>query len=102
MLSKSSDLMKGKSNHVDDADFSSLLSAIILPVSCKMRMERKRCYAEENDTNHTWCIVVDYLMSIAVEKSCSFSMGTHWQLDDFHGCSAKKSGNEAQPFKEFE
>jgi hypothetical protein len=79
-LSNSSDLMKGKSNRVDDADFSSPLSAIIL--SCKMRWERKKCYEDENDTTDTWCNVIDYLLSIAVVKSCSFPMGTH--LDNFH------------------
>ena len=50
-LSNSSDLMKGKSNHVDDANFSSPLPAIIF--SCKIRMERKRCNEEENDTTDT-------------------------------------------------
>ncbi len=79
-LSKSSDLMKGKSNHVDDADFSSPLPAIIF--SCKIRMKRKRCNEEENDTTDTWSIVIEYLLSIAVEKSCSFPMGT--QFNDFH------------------
>jgi hypothetical protein len=43
--------MKGKSNHVDDADFSSPLPAIIF--SCKMRMERKIFYEEENCTIDT-------------------------------------------------
>jgi len=85
-LSNSSDLMKGKSNHVDDANFSSPLPAIIF--SCKIRMERKRCKEEENDTTDTWSIVIEYLLIIAVEKSCSFPMGT--QLNDFHWCSAKK------------
>jgi hypothetical protein len=79
-LSNSSDLMKGKSNHVDDANFSSPLPAIIF--SCKIRMERKRCKEEENDTTDTWSIVIEYLLSIAVEKSCSFPMGT--QFNDFH------------------
>ncbi len=55
-ISNSSDLMKGKSNHVDNANFSCLLSAIMF--SCKMRMEGKRCYEEENDTTDTWCIVI--------------------------------------------
>ena len=85
-LSNSSDLMKGKSDHVDDANFSSPLPAIIF--SCKIRMERKRCNEEENDTTDTWSIVIEYLLSIAVEKSCSFPMGT--QFNDFHWCSAKK------------
>ena len=79
-LSNSSDLMKGKSNHVDDANFSSSLPAIIF--SCKIRMERKRCKEEEKDTTDTWSIVIEYLLSIAVEKSCLFPMGT--QLNDFH------------------
>jgi hypothetical protein len=90
--------MKGKSSHVDDADFSSPLSAIIS--SCKIRMEGKGCYEEENDTTDTWCIVIEYLLSIAVEKSCLFSMGT--QLEYFHLCSAKKSGNEVQLSNEIE
>ena len=85
-LSNSSDLMKGKSNHVDDANFSSPLPAIIF--SCKIRMERKRCNKEENYTTDTWSIVIEYLLSIAVEKSWSFPMGT--QFNDFHWCSAKK------------
>jgi hypothetical protein len=51
-----------------------------------MRMERKIFYEEENCTIDTWCII-EYLLSIAVEKSCSFHNGT--QLDDFHWCSAK-------------
>jgi hypothetical protein len=55
-LSNSSDLMKGKSNHVDGADFSSPLPAIIF--SCKMRMERKIFYEEESSTTDTWCIVL--------------------------------------------
>jgi len=78
--------MKGKSNHVDDANFSSPLPAIIF--SCKIGMERKRCNEEENDTTDTWSIVIEYLLSISVEKSCSFPMGT--QFNDFHWCSAKK------------
>ncbi len=39
-------------------------------------MERKKWYEEENDATDTWCIVIDYLLSVAVEKSCSFPMGT--------------------------
>ena len=97
-LLNSSDLMKGKSNHVDDANFSSPLSAIMF--SCKMRMERLRFYEEENNTSDTWCIVTESLLRIAVEKSCSFPMGT--QLVEFHWSSAKKSGNEVQLFKEIE
>jgi hypothetical protein len=50
-LSNSSDLMKGKSNHVDDTNFSSPLSTILF--SCKMRMERLRFYEEENNTTDT-------------------------------------------------
>jgi hypothetical protein len=124
--------MKGKSNHVDDAEFSSPLPAIIF--SYKMGMERNIFYEEENGTTDTWCIVIkkglrfisnrqlrkegtfgaselagieptpdrsgragyarlnlsatggiviDYLLSIAVGKSCFFK-GT--QLDDFHLC----------------
>ena len=44
----SSDLMKGKSNHVDNANFSSPLSANLF--SCKMRVERLRFYDKENIT----------------------------------------------------
>ncbi len=36
---------------------------------CKIRMERKRCYEEENNTTDTWCIVVDYLLSIAKDAA---------------------------------
>ena len=50
-LPYSSDLMKGKSNHVDDADFSSPLSAIMF--SSKMRMERLRFCEVENNTTDT-------------------------------------------------
>jgi hypothetical protein len=56
---------------VDDANFSSSLSAIIFScksVQFKTRMERKRCYDEVNNTTDTWSIVIDYLLSIAVEK----------------------------------
>ena len=95
-LSNSSDLMKGKSNHVDDANFSSPLSAIMF--SCKMRMERLRFCEVENNTTDTWGILIEYLLSIVIEKSCSFPMGI--QLADFHWCSAKKAGNEVQLFKE--
>jgi len=51
-LSNSSDLMKGKSNHVDDANFFSPLSAIMF--CCKMmRMERLRFCEVENNTTDT-------------------------------------------------
>jgi hypothetical protein len=33
-----------------------------------MRMERKILYEEENCTIDTWCIIIDYFLSIAVEK----------------------------------
>ena len=79
-LSNSSDLMKGKSNHVDDANFSSPLSAIMF--SCKMRMERLRFCEVENNTTDTCGILIEYLLSIVVEKTCSFPMGI--QLADFH------------------
>ncbi len=72
--------MTEKINNVDDANFSSPLLAIIF--SCKMGTERKRCYVEENNTTDTWCIEIDYWLSIAVEKSCSIPMET--LLDDFH------------------
>jgi hypothetical protein len=44
-------MMKRKSHHVGDANFSSPLSTILF--SCKMRMERLRFYEEENNTTDT-------------------------------------------------
>jgi hypothetical protein len=40
------------------------------------------------------------LLSIVVEKSCSFPIGI--QLADFHWCSAKNSGNQLYLSNEIE
>jgi hypothetical protein len=69
--------------HVNDANFSSPLSAIIF--SCKMKMERKKCVEQENDTTDIWCVVIDYLLSIALIIAVENHAHFPWeQSDDFH------------------